>query len=240
MICKNLNKRIIEVWKKNFDGQSTRTPLFFGELKKECLLFVSLNPSFSDGGFKTILRDTKYEGMNHGDFFSWKPDRKDFEEYIEICIDIDTNHARKKYPKFFGKMDNFAKCIGMDYEHIDLFFHRETEQKSFKKEILNGNELNEFGRCQMEIAWDAITCSDPKVVVVANAFGSDLIKKEWHDRLTDFDDKIGTYWIELNDKKISIFFSSMLTGQRALDKGSLERLKWHVKNVLDKSGRIDT
>ena len=30
-----------------------------------------------------------------------------------------------------------------------------------------------------------------------------------------------------------VFFSGMLGGQRALDLGSLERLKWHIKAVHD-------
>ena len=50
----------------------------------------------------------------------------------------------------------------------------------------------------------------------------------WMDYEFIFDDKIGTYRWEGKP----VFFSSMLSGQRALDKGSLERLQWHVKRTL--------
>jgi len=35
-------------------------------------------------------------------------------------------------------------------------------------------------------------------------------------------------------KNVPIFFTSMLTGQRALDNGSFERLIWHINFVLGK------
>jgi hypothetical protein len=34
-----------------------------------------------------------------------------------------------------------------------------------------------------------------------------------------------------NDQEIIIFFSGMLSGQHALDNGSFNRLKWHIKYV---------
>ena len=49
----------------------------------------------------------------------------------------------------------------------------------------------------------------------------------------EFDDTIGTYRIINNPdfKDTIVFFSGMLTGQRALDNGSFERLKWHLNKV---------
>ena len=41
----------------------------------------------------------------------------------------------------------------------------------------------------------------------------------------DFNNEIGTYKIKIGEKETPIFFSGMLSGQRALDLGSLERLK---------------
>ncbi|MEK7256563.1 MAG: hypothetical protein AAB316_17540, partial [Bacteroidota bacterium] len=58
-------------------------------------------------------------------------------------------------------------------------------------------------------------------------------KKEhgvWMDLDFQMDKTIGTpRW-----EDIPVFFTSMLAGQRALDKGSFERLKWHLKWVKDK------
>lgn len=55
-----------------------------------------------------------------------------------------------------------------------------------------------------------------------------------------FDDKIGTHRITGNKefetvlKGTPVFFTSMLTGQRALDNGSFERLGWHINKVKKK------
>ena len=50
----------------------------------------------------------------------------------------------------------------------------------------------------------------------------------------EFDKTIGTYVVnepkELKGTKI--FFTSMLSGQRALDLGTRERLVWHIAEVL--------
>lgn len=45
-----------------------------------------------------------------------------------------------------------------------------------------------------------------------------------------WDEELGTYTYKNNP----FFFSSMLTGQRALDNGSFERLVWHIKKVKSK------
>lgn len=233
MNYKDLNNRIIKIWKKHFNNKRVYTPSFFGEIKKKSILFVSLNPSFSDRTFNNFSVGTEYEGMNYHKFFLWKPDRKDLEEYIKECIHFDVKIARNDNNHFFDRMKSLSESIDMDYEHIDLFLYRETSQKSFKNKILITCRLNEFGRDQIEIAFDAIVYSNPVVIIVANAFGSDLIKNEWEGKL-NFDNEIGTYRVKINNKKIPIFFTSMLTGRRSLDKGSFKRLEWHVKNVLNK------
>ena len=46
-------------------------------------------------------------------------------------------------------------------------------------------------------------------------------------------EKEGYDILEINNKKIPILFSSMLTGQRALDTHSLRRLKWHIKTIFE-------
>ena len=67
-------------------------------------------------------------------------------------------------------------------------------------------------------------------------------KRVWHRDIIpwyrsmqrlEFDDTIGTYRIINNPdfKDTIVFFSGMLTGQRALDNGSFERLKWHLNKV---------
>lgn len=53
------------------------------------------------------------------------------------------------------------------------------------------------------------------------------------EKKSTFNSEIGTYEIELNNEMVPIIFSGMLSGQRALDIGSLERLKWQSKMILE-------
>ena len=54
----------------------------------------------------------------------------------------------------------------------------------------------------------------------------------------EFDEEFGSHRVK-NIKELEhthFFFSSMLSGQRALDLGSRERLVWQVRRVLEKEG----
>ena len=88
---------------------------------------------------------------------------------------------------------------------------------------------------QLAITKEIIVKATPSIIVVNNAYTSRKIKQGiFH---CEFDNEIGTYRLNedgLND--IPIFFISMLTGQSALDKGSYERLIWHIKFVKEKLG----
>lgn len=48
-----------------------------------------------------------------------------------------------------------------------------------------------------------------------------------------FNPRKGTYDLAIGGNIVSVFFSGMLSGQRALDLGSYQRLKWHMKAVKD-------
>lgn len=45
---------------------------------------------------------------------------------------------------------------------------------------------------------------------------------------TAFDPQVGHNYYDIDGNAIPIFFASMLTGQRALDNYSFERLQWHL------------
>ena len=73
--------------------------------------------------------------------------------------------------------------------------------------------------------------SQKRIIVVNNAFARDIIMNKItglaEGYSMKFDEKLGTYGYKNN----IFFFTSMLTGQRALDKGSFERLIWHINRV---------
>jgi hypothetical protein len=211
------NKKIIEIWKKQ--NVVERVPLLYPPLKKDAILFIGLNPSFSKKAFNTILKDTDYESV-----------RKDLESYFSLK-NYSTNKiqhlqkiaklAREKYP-YYKKFKDIAYELNMDWEHIDLLLMRMTNQKEVEK---IKNEDENFFNAQIEINIKMMYDLKPQLIVVENAFASKILKERLEPK---FDKYIGTYRTQ---NKTPMFFSGMLTGRRALDLGSLERLKWHLKFV---------
>ena len=100
---------------------------------------------------------------------------------------------------------------------------------------------------QLVISKQIIENVNPKIIVVNNSLARRLSGREkiefngkWISEWINFDfifDKdLGTDRIISTDhlNNTPVFFTSMLTGQRALDKGSYERLIWQIKFVLEK------
>lgn len=177
------------------------------EMKKNALLFIGINPSYSE-------HYTKYYN---------EPENAYFLKFIEI-----------------------SKNVGHEWTHTDLLFFRETNQKHI--DVILSNKQAKFIYDQLMISKQIIENSKPKIIIVCNSlarhfFGIEKnIEKDqgvWMNYDFEFNEELGTHVITNSDSKLKgvpVFFSSMLTGQRALDKGSLERLKWHIKFVLKKLG----
>ena len=117
-----------------------------------------------------------------------------------------------------------------DWTFLDLLYIRETRQRNienfYKREP-------DFIKQQLEISKEIIKKINPEIIVVCDTFARNLLKSNMMNFEFEFDDTIGTYRIINNPdfKNIIVFFSGMLTGQRALDNGSFERLKWHLNKV---------
>jgi len=130
---------------------------------------------------------------------------------------------KKEYSRFYKPFDKLA--CGMKWSHLDLFFSLETNLKEIKK-----MKNKEFLVEQFNISTEIIKKLEPKIIVVGNAFASDLIKDTFN---CNFNNEIGTYRIkEINN--IPIFFSGMFSGQHSLDKGNMKRLIWHIEFVKEK------
>lgn len=138
--------------------------------------------------------------------------------------------------KYFKKFIDISIQVGIDWSHLDLLYFRETNQKVVKS-LADTNLGHNFYDEQLKISKKIIERTKPKLIVVNNTYARDLLHSESFSSPKydfEFDDKIGTYRI-VNNKELDgtpIFFTSMLTGQRALDLGSYKRLIWHIKFVL--------
>jgi hypothetical protein len=135
---------------------------------------------------------------------------------------------------YFKRFTEIANECEIEWTHLDLLFFKETNQKVVDEILIKPGGV-EFIWQQLQISRELIEQASPKVIIVSNTMARRFLGKEksgdnnkWLDFDFTWDDEIGTWlWNET-----PVFFSSMLTGQRALDKGSYERLIWQVKRSL--------
>ena len=164
-------------------------------------------------------RKVLFIGLNH----SFNEKRAKKEEYY-TSFDATNNNDRyfRRFPLLVENKN--------DWTFLDLLYIRETRQRNienfYKREP-------DFIKQQLEISKEIIKKINPEIIVVCDTFARNLLKSNMMNFEFEFDDTIGTYRIINNPdfKDTIVFFSGMLTGQRALDNGSFERLKWHLNKV---------
>jgi hypothetical protein len=102
--------------------------------------------------------------------------------------------------------------------------------------ILKAQNGPEFLFWQLQLSDKLIKYANPKIIVVCNALARLFLGKEkdlekndkiWLGYDFEFSENIGTYYWN----KTPVFFTGMLSGQGQMDKGSLERLKWHIRQI---------
>lgn len=220
-------EKVLNIWRKFKDidvlnapeCDYRKSPILPKTIIKEAILFIGINPAFSKSRKEEVIS-------------------KEIEFYQIIAEDT-------KDITYFEKFKDIAKyCNNSAWSHLDLFFIRETNQELIEK--LSYDNVD-FLQAQLDISFDIINEAAPKVIVVSNSLASEFFGKRKQKHLffekiwlgfdldfeKDFDTEIGTYKIQIAGKNIPIIFSGMLSGQRALDLGSFERLKWQIKKILD-------
>ena len=178
-----------------------------------------MNPSFSVSFIASWLRDSEYRNIDPATFFKWSYISSNH-DLIDCCIDYE-NYAYGNHP-YFNRPREIANKVGLDWQHVDLFLYKATNQETFTSRITEKGE--QFARDQIELFGQVITKIAPCCLAVINAGASEKLQGYFKDELA-WDDECGFHWFR---NKIPIFFSSMLSGQRALDRESYERLKWHI------------
>lgn len=136
---------------------------------------------------------------------------------------------------YFEPFRNISDECGFDGEFsvADLFAIRCTTQKTLENLLEKDRSFENFCKKQFELFLKIMRQAEPCVIVVCNAYASGWMKKTLKSDTLHFDDTIGTYRISMEDmNNVPIFFSSMLSGQRALDIFSRERLVWQIKHYL--------
>ena len=198
----------------------------YDEDETDCeLLFMGINPAFN-------LKDSEWRGSYSRPHETADKHLPYFKSFVLIEQEL-----RKSY-NWKGK-----------WTHLDVFAFRETNQKYIETELLrkDNKEGIAFLFEQLMVAKERILHIKPKVIVVSNALVRMFMGKQrfedehgkeygvWMGFRFEFDHEIGTdVIVEPTELKgTHVFFTSMLSGQRALDNGSKERLVWHVARVLN-------
>lgn len=189
-------------------------------LTKNSVLFVGINPSFNE------KEGNKNLGFNFYPFDSSK---------------LQDHDVFKNEIQYFRQMHRLLQYWTLSWSHLDIFCFRETNQ-NFVKELMGTEEGREFLKIQFTLFLELLNLVKPKVIIVCNALARDIMNYESNYGSTigvnlayKFDEDIGTPRITTEGplKEIPIFFSSMLSGQRALDRGSFQRLGWHINYALN-------
>lgn len=229
-----INTKILKIWETYPLERGEFYPMLYPDFKKNTLLFVGCNPSDSQRRSKKVLNKT---GAENSDYLKYDS----FNEY-KINKVIEHEVIAKQECGYFKKFIAISKEITGDeynWDHIDLFYYRQVSQNDFKKkvnykEIKDKLSFNEFGEDQLCLFLDLLKEINPKVIIVANAFVSDIIQSKFKEYITEDNsfEKDGFDRISINGKQIPVFFTSMLTGQRALDNNSYRRLVWQIKQAI--------
>jgi hypothetical protein len=220
-----INRTVLELWQDEFSSdEDVFMPLIYPAIEKGKLLFIGLNPSFSQKGFRSILKDSPYSYIKPNNYYHWH-NRKEFDP--EIAKEIEK--LAKRNHSYFNNFWKISDSVKMEWEHIDLFFYRQTKQKDFITRIYTDKVLNSFGKNQLNLSKKLITEANPKVIVVANAHASKMINDEFN---ATFNEDTGYHNIHLNGKSIPLFLTSMFT---YMDTFSRKRLIWHIKKGIEQS-----
>ena len=241
---KDINKEVINLWNSTDKKLlNNRHPFLLNDIGKNKMIFIGINPSFSEKGFIKSFKELEDEPLDEdiarafnklkesnydiNNFFSYSEDST-FDMKLSLKVE---EYTKEHYP-YFNRFKEIAKSVDMEWDSIDLFYLRETKQKNLAKYVFKKKlELNIFGQAQFDITKKVVEKIEPKIIVVANALASNLFKNEYKIK---FNETYGCYFTEINNQMIPTFLSSMLSGQRALDNFSYERLIWHIKKVIVK------
>jgi hypothetical protein len=230
-----INATLFELWDKHGDPMKDRyVPLVCGQPTQGGLVFVGFNPPFSDEGWVSLIkkwRETAKKPVNPKRFFRWHTGMRLADFDVPLALEI-AAHARRHFV-FFRPYRDLAANLNMEWEYLNLFAYQSAKQadaeaRLFKKPVYL-HELNEFGARQVELFRELLPLTRPRVVIVASGLAGHVYRKHWKPTFSQDD---GYYFDRIGEVSVPIFFSGMLTGQRASDAIARDRLHGQVARAL--------
>lgn len=179
-------------------------------VNEDLILFIGINPSYTEKDRNFELNNTPKEPSEFGFFYN--------------------NHSAS----YFKKFKEIGEETKLGWTHFDIFGIRETKQDKLKN-ILKNKQYEQFINQHLELTKEILERSNPKLIIVENTLSRDILKNPAYLGYSfEFSEVLGTPVITNEDSNLkgkAVFFTSMLTGQRALDKGSYRRLIWHINKL---------
>lgn len=230
---------ILKLWSEHVKPEhEDRIPLLCSPIIKDTLLVIGMNPSFN---YDAIRQNQKLSKKKVDQLYMWSgPDS----QAIQIAK-TEEMQGHLEYRRYFGQLTSIFKRLKLGAEsiyHLDLFPYRSTNQKKVESLFSSGGKYQAMRQPLLEIAALVINQSSPRIILVANAGASNIFIKELRD-VFDLDPKTevpstesGYHTVAINGVRVPIFFSGMITGQRALDRYSRERLTYLMKKSLQERG----
>ena len=220
------NQEISRLWKLKFDIAIKSTKNTNVKFKQFCfhvkqdespIWFFGMNPSLLDSTNEYISRTTP-------------PDKHLFKKLEEEQKYMHTKIQYFKKPKkfFINEVESPKSVVPIFH---DLYPVRHTNQKEFVKFLEDNDDFcNSLDKATKNLI-DGIM---PEIIVIANAKASELMQKIFFgdseaEKIKLNGETKRTY--KLNGKKTDMIFSSMLSGQRALDTYSRSRLAREISET---------
>lgn len=204
------------------------------ELPKDGILFLGMNPSYSNGDESYInkdegtygatykLRDIKDVslGLHENELINkkyWKP-------IVDAAVRIIQENTLKK------------EDIGgeLKFCHHDLFFVRETSQN--KVLALKAN-CGDFFTAQWEYSKGIIEKATPKIIIVINGGAGNLIREKLGTDFFGFipgaswNEECGVDIVKIGERKVPIIFTGMLSSTGRINKGTETTLFWNIRHI---------
>ena len=243
------NSLPIEI-RKYFD----RWPIQYDtSIKPKKLLFVGLNPSYNNKANPLELSDNSLLDKEN-------EIRKTI-EYERAAQRGEKNEKRYSYYSLFPKICDTLELDKEDWNHVDLFPFRKSNQNELISdleldknvlEVTSENTKKDLIKDCINIFLGFVEYLEPEVIVVVNGFISrKIMENDGSYYISDYKSSIkvaptenryfGLYLSKNSNEshrilkirnEFPLLLSSMLTGQRALDLSSRERLIWHIGQIL--------
>lgn len=222
-----LNDQIDAIWEGLSVGNpNLLLPLYLESLEEKDLLFVGMNPSFSKGAMEKWFKKNGWN-VHPEEYYLWSNKHA-------FCAEreaLTRAHSRASYPFFRQHHNLISHLDSPSWCHLDLFPYRETQQ-TILKELCAANPA--FSDACLTVFDKALREISPKMIVIWNKGAADIFFERYE---REFNRDVGTYHVNIADRRIPVFASSMVTGRRALDTYSRERLFWHINKAFSSLDR---